>query len=403
MEECDQTCIKQGIRIWVRRQHGGRANFMKKRNVLSLDGGGVRGVVSVAFLERLEQLAETRAGHPVRLCNCFDLIGGTSTGAIIATALATGLSVADIKDFYFKLAPKVFRKSRFRLFGLQHVFDGAILRDEIRGVLGDITLASDRLKTGLAIVTKRVDTGSAWIVTNNPQARYWDDPKDKSYIGNRHLPLVELVRASTAAPHFFAPEKIKIVDGMPPGLFVDGGVTPHNNPALALFQLAAIPAYGYDWPLGADRLSILSVGTGAFRQQLDAATAGNLPAMVLALKGLTGLIRDCEQSVLTTMQMLGLTPDPIAINSEIGDLTGKQALRAPLFSFQRYNLQLDQDWMAETLGQRLSRKEVGDLQKMDNPEIVPIVYDFARQAAELQVKAGHLELFLDTSLLKGHS
>ena len=54
------------------------------KRILSLDGGGVRGAVSVAFLERIEQILDEQAGHKVRLGDWFDLIGGTSTGAIIA-------------------------------------------------------------------------------------------------------------------------------------------------------------------------------------------------------------------------------------------------------------------------------------------------------------------------------
>jgi len=68
--------------------------------MLSLDGGGVRGVISVAFLERIEAILKARAGEEVRLGDWFDLVGGTSTGAIIPTALALGKTNADLKDPY---------------------------------------------------------------------------------------------------------------------------------------------------------------------------------------------------------------------------------------------------------------------------------------------------------------
>src|SRR5947209_6460441 len=70
------------------------------KRILALDGGGVRGAVSVAFLERLEEILEQEAGHPVRLGDWFDLIGGTSTGAVIAGALALGYRASEVKDFY---------------------------------------------------------------------------------------------------------------------------------------------------------------------------------------------------------------------------------------------------------------------------------------------------------------
>src|SRR6516164_2056146 len=89
------------------------------KRILALDGGGVRGAVAVAFLERIEEVLFERLGERVNLCNWFDLIGGTSTGAIIAGALAMGFTAADIKRFYFELAPKVFKRPFWRVLGLQ--------------------------------------------------------------------------------------------------------------------------------------------------------------------------------------------------------------------------------------------------------------------------------------------
>ncbi len=105
--------------------------------ILALDGGGIRGVISVAILEKIEQLHRERLGAEMTLSERFDLIGGTSTGAIIATALALGLATADIKTLYFELAPRVFRRSRTRLAFIQTLFDEAALREEIFKVVGD--------------------------------------------------------------------------------------------------------------------------------------------------------------------------------------------------------------------------------------------------------------------------
>jgi uncharacterized protein len=63
-------------------------------------GGGVRGAISIGFLERLEKIIEEIEGKPTRLGDWFDLIGGTSTGAIIACALAFGYRVGDVRKFY---------------------------------------------------------------------------------------------------------------------------------------------------------------------------------------------------------------------------------------------------------------------------------------------------------------
>ncbi len=171
------------------------------KRILALDGGGVRGAVSIAFLERLEELLKEKAGRPVRLCDYFDLIGGTSTGAIIATALSLGYTAAEIRQFYERLAPRVFYKPFYRLIGWQAKFDSRRLLQELTEILGPRLLDSEDLQTGLGILLKRMDTGSSWTILNNPRSQYWDTPKDKGFSGNRYMPLVNLVRASAAAPH----------------------------------------------------------------------------------------------------------------------------------------------------------------------------------------------------------
>ena len=64
------------------------------RALLALDGGGIRGLLSLQILKRIESLARERARNPdLRLCECFDFIAGTSTGGMIAAALSIGMSV----------------------------------------------------------------------------------------------------------------------------------------------------------------------------------------------------------------------------------------------------------------------------------------------------------------------
>ena len=74
---------------------------MSPRAILALDGGGVRGAITVAFLERIEDVL----GAQGRLSEKFQLVGGTSTGAIIAGAIALEKSAQDVRDFYLDLAP----------------------------------------------------------------------------------------------------------------------------------------------------------------------------------------------------------------------------------------------------------------------------------------------------------
>src|SRR5262252_1885393 len=111
------------------------------KRLLALDGGGVRGAITVAFLERIERVLRERLGRKeVHLGDWFDLVGGTSTGAIIAGALALGYTVEDIKRFYLELAPRVFKRPFWRVVGLQAKFDARALRKEIESIVGNDTL-----------------------------------------------------------------------------------------------------------------------------------------------------------------------------------------------------------------------------------------------------------------------
>jgi hypothetical protein len=361
-----------------------------RKRLLALDGGGVRGVITVAFLERMEAVLAAHEGRAVRLGDWFDLVGGTSTGAVIAGAIALGHTTKELKHFYLERAPLALRRPFWRVMGLQAKFGARGLRREIEQVVGDRTLDSEDLVTGLCVLAKRMDTGSPWIVANNPRAPFWETPADNSYIGNRHYRLANLVRASTAAPAYFDPELLPIIDGATDGLFIDGGVTPHQNPALALFLMTRLKAYGLCWPTGPDRLLAVSIGTGAYRTQLTAAAARRFRAIGLAFWALAGLIGDGAGLVLALMQWLGECPTPWPINSEVGDLRDESLPGGKLFRFLRYDVQLDPAWLAENIDMKLPPADVIRVRRMDDTGTIPLAYEIGRCAAERQVKAEHL-------------
>jgi hypothetical protein len=241
-----------------------------QRRMLALDGGGIRGVLTLSFLKRIEQIV----GKPLH--EYFDYIAGTSTGAIIAAGLASGLSVDDLVAFYRASGPAMFQKSRF-LERLQSLYQGGALQQKLQATFGpatDLRLdgvigpgGAGRLKTLLLVVTRNITTDSPWPISNNPDACYNDCTRADC---NLNLRLWQLVRASTAAPIYFPPEVIEREAGKPETafVFVDGGVTPYNNPAFVLYRFATDPAFNLEWPTGEDKLLLVSVGTGA------AATAG---------------------------------------------------------------------------------------------------------------------------------
>lgn len=233
------------------------------RRILALDGGGIRGVITLGVLAALEQQLRERRGDPdYRLCEFFDLIGGTSTGAIIATGLARGMSVAEIADFYERFGSVAFERKvlwqRWRaLYG-----DGALV-GLLKRTFGPATdLRPEHLRCLLTVVTRNATTDSAWPISSNPAAKYNDPGRPDC---NLRIPLWRLVRASTAAPVYFPPEVVPWhpTDPAKSFVFVDGGTTAYNNPAFLLFRMATEPAYRLGWEKGEQRLLIVSVGTGS--------------------------------------------------------------------------------------------------------------------------------------------
>jgi hypothetical protein len=356
------------------------------KRILSLDGGGVRGAISVAFLERIEALLEERLDTKVRLGDWFDLVGGTSTGALIAGALALGYRTEQIKEFYLRLAPRAFQPTRWGIPLFQAKFNADGLRAEILKVVEDRLLSSDDLVTGLCVVTKRMDTCSPWIVANNPRAPYWLD--GANHDGNDKYSLATLVRASTAAPHFFDPEVFPISKDQQ-GLFIDGGVTPFNNPSLALFQMATFKPFRICWPTGPDQLSITSIGTGTYRPSFAYQEEGVGRFAKLAYYALMSLMTDAETLTLAQMQWMGECLTQWRINSEVGSLCEEVPQGGKMFRFMRYDVKLEVNWLREELDVKVSSSDVERFRCMDNPAIVNDIYEIAKLAAAKQVKPEH--------------
>ena len=106
------------------------------KRILSLDGGGVRGVVSIAFLERMEAELRRATGNPdMTLGRHFHLIGGTSVGSIIATMLALDWPMEKVSRTFLSLCPEIFSKRRWA-WPLRTKFNEGALNNKIAAILG---------------------------------------------------------------------------------------------------------------------------------------------------------------------------------------------------------------------------------------------------------------------------
>jgi hypothetical protein len=248
----------------TRRAYEARQSAPGPKRMLSLDGGGMRGVLSLEILKAIEtRLRDHYDRRDLVLSDYFDYVAGTSTGAIIAAALALGTPVDELRRRYRSLGDIVFQK-RFLPLRARSFYVDKPLRRELADFLGEgRTLGDPELRTLLLVVMHNTVTDSPWLLSNCTQAKY--NRADRKLLDkpdrNLDIPLAPLVRASTAAPIYFAPEELTV--GRHKFLFQDGGVTPFNNPALVQFLMATLPEYQLRWPTGEDQLLIVSVGTGS--------------------------------------------------------------------------------------------------------------------------------------------
>jgi uncharacterized protein len=367
------------------------------KRILALDGGGLRGILTLGILSSVEAELRRRHGHDeaFRLCHYFDLIAGTSTGAIIAAALAIGLSVDEIARSYFALGERVFQRNLLRQGFLRARYEEQRLADELQSVFGaTTTLGSSALLTGLLVTIKRLDSGSPWPVSNNPRGQFFHS-KPGGTIGNGDYLLWEAVRASTAAPNYFDPERITIaqLDGHPPieGDFVDGGVSPFNNPALQAFMYATIGGYRLNWPTGQDNLLLISVGTGV----TDGAVRRSEVAAAHAVRALVSLMDDCAALQETMLQWMSQSPTARAIDSELGDLRGDLLAAAPLLSYIRYNASLQVSDLRELLGDACDALDAASLSAMDAPSNMEVLHRIGVAAGSRDVASEHFPAAFD--------
>lgn len=308
------------------------------KRILSLDGGGIRGALTLGYLEKIEQLLREKHDNPdLKLCDYFDLIGGTSTGSIIAAALAIGKDVTEVKQMYLDLGETVFTRNN-PLKWLKAFFNADNLRVELEKAFGDKTLGSAEIKTGLCIFAKRADTGSTWVFLNHPEGKYYADNKD--------ILLRRAVRASTAAPTYFEPETIDVGRGQK-GAFIDGGVSMVNNPALMLFLMTSLKGFPFQWETGEDNILLVSIGTGTWKLRSDVDSVSGAWLATWASKIPSILMYDASQQNQLLLQFLSKTKTRCEIDSEIGDLSSDLLTEKPLLTYLRYNTFLDENGMNE--------------------------------------------------------
>jgi len=356
------------------------------KRILTLDGGGIRGVFSLQILAKIEKLLQEEKKNPdLRLSQVFDLIAGTSTGAIIAAFLSWGMRVSEVEELYCTRGKDMFArepwyrrwKAKYRSEAIANYFREVFSEEQEDGTKAPATLGSKNLKTLLLVIMRNATTGSPWPVSNNKDAMF-NDPTLPDC--NLNIPLWQLLRGSTAAPSYFPPEEIDLAGKK--FLFIDGGMTPFNNPALIAMLMATLPPYNINWQATRESLHVTSIGTGFVRASLPlkhAAEINMLDQIKYLAPAFIGSV-SVEQDVLCRILGDCLHGPPIDI--ELGSLVAPTLLsRAEQkFTYVRY----DEPFVltGEDLKLKLSME-------MDNLDLIPYLKKAGEAYAAKHVSLEH--------------
>jgi uncharacterized protein len=202
--------------------------------ILTIDGGGIRGIFPAYFLKKIKDELN------VTFYEQFDLIAGTSTGSIIAAALATNYPIDKIVQMYKLYGNSVFKNNILSMRGIfSSRFNKKNLKEMANDTFKNLTMSAS--KTRLLIPAVDIGKGNVHVF----KSQYL-----KEFVRDKNVKISDAVIASCSAPSYFDPEEVG------PYLLADGGIWA-NNPAL----VALIEAVG---KLGRDikRIKILSIGTG---------------------------------------------------------------------------------------------------------------------------------------------
>lgn len=275
------------------------------KTIVSIDGGGIRGIIPLACLVQLER----QEGKPA--AKLFDMVAGTSTGSVIAAGLALGLTARGLLALYKDLARQAFKKLPWWqvLANLgNHRYSNAFIAATLQAIGADVPL--NDLPLQIMITAKNTRTSRTDFFVR-------DGPGNASLWGTLHLK--DAVLASIAAPTYFPAHHAIVLDQ--PQTWVDGGVGVAGNPAYHAAVEALHYTDGYFQP-GQTRM--LSFGTGRHPHPIDADRANILQ---WARWSLDEILEDAGdwQTYVTRREY---------------DISGK-------IDFRRYQLDLAQDVMAQ--------------------------------------------------------
>ena len=327
-----------------------------RRVILCLDGGGMRGILTIQLLKKLEE----KAGIPCY--ELFDMVAGTSTGGIIAGLITMGYNAIQIERMYENLVTEVFDK---RLLGNRFINPPAFSKEKYRSLLKDIikdtTLAQACASQDidLMITSRDLSAGEETFFScfKQPNGTFYGTYKDVLLRG--------AMEATMSAPTYFYPLE----------RFVDGGTTTYNNPSLAAYMEAV--SYSRprefsgqtDYPL--DKITLFSFGTGISREFINPADTINPKGIDIAfwlnwLMTVTGQDASAMQVDIFRSPLISKVIDFRRFQISLDPKTIQRLPNTDTLDKHKYHSQ----WLHDLTAEILSDIDMADVTKFDLMKII---------------------------------
>ncbi|HYD88286.1 MAG TPA: patatin-like phospholipase family protein [Vitreimonas sp.] len=369
------------------------------KRMLALDGGGVRSVLTLGVLKALEDELRRRAGggSGFRLSDYYDLIGGSSTGAIVDAGLSLGYGVEPLAETFLAMAPEAYGRSAGDDIHIGARFSPVRLRRALQRIFANRTLGSQDIKTGLAILAKRVDTGACWLFTNHPLGAFYDPPEGEQF-ANKKYRLVDVLAASVASPALLNAVSVDVEfdekrRSRKKGYFIDANL----NPGQQLFVMALDPGYRFGWYAGPDALMMTSIGSGLRRPAIAGAALEGLAPGLRAMHVTRAMAYDALMHGVALLQAMSSPRKPWIVNQELGDQS--KASIAALLDYQRIDVALDTKPKPRHVGD--PQPPMTHLERMIGRELDPATLQALARTDN--TREANLELLYETGVAAGRA
>ena len=298
-----------------------------KKQILSIDGGGLKGIFATQVLTEIEDTVDGR------LYEYFDLISGTSTGGIIAASIALGIPAKEIRNLYVENAEQIFPRNKKAERSFKRMFStkysNAALKDALINTFGNATIGD--CKTRLLIPAYNLTTGKVQIFKTPHAEDLQVDYKRK---------VVDVLLSTTAAPTYLPPHRWFS------GTYIDGGIGANNPSLLAVIE-------GISYRCGWNKEDIFLLSLGCMESVLNATTGKEKMGFADARKIISIFMNAESQYSDNIVRILLGTDHYLRINAF--DFSGRAALDQSEAQTLDY---------LQVMGRNIAQNYISDCQKL---------------------------------------